>query len=318
VLVNLAILVAAEAWSLKAHRIGAMIIVKNGRLWALVGFMRHTEKVECQPEWQPVLAAGQLRGVAEVYHMATGEPITRSRTSEVRKLDVCRDGVATTLYIKKYWAPTWKHIWRGVFRGTLLRSSKVQREYVNLKRLRALGFDAAEPVAYGEERCCGFLVRSYLVSAGIPDPVALDVYISGVLTELCSADKARVRWELIERLADYTRCLHGQGFVHYDYFWRNIILSGGKPDRFFLIDAHKGCQKSISRMHVFRAVDLAALDSAAPAFFRRSERLRFFLRYRNHLRLTREDKTLIKRILDDARPLRTRQLERIRRPVESS
>jgi len=91
-------------------------------------------------------------------------------------------------------------------------------------------------------------------------------------------------------------------------FWRNILISGNSLDRFYLIDAHKG---GVRRGN--RADDLAALDSPAPAFFRRTERLRFFLRYLNHQRLTAADKALARRALKRAEPLRDKQLDRVRR-----
>ena len=56
----------------------------------------------------------------------------------------------------------------------------------------------------------------------------------------------------------------------------------------------------------------ATLDAAAPFFFRHSERLRFFLRYRQHETLTNEDKQLLRRVLTLATPMRERQLRRIR------
>jgi tRNA A-37 threonylcarbamoyl transferase component Bud32 len=117
---------------------------------------------------------------------------------------------------------------------------------------------------------------------------------------------------LIQKLAVYTRFMHDQKFVHHDYFWRNIILEGGGLDHFYLIDAHKGFPWKGSKDFRWRIADLACLDSAAPSFFRRTERLRFFLRYRNRSSLHPEDKKLIGRILGLAAPMRSRQLKRVR------
>jgi hypothetical protein len=58
---------------------------------------------------------------------------------------------------------------------------------------------------------------------------------------------------------------------------------------------------------------LATLDAPAPWFFRRTERLRFFLRYRRHPHLTAADKKLLRRVLKLAEPLREKQLGRVRR-----
>jgi hypothetical protein len=101
--------------------------------------------------------------------------------------------------------------------------------------------------------------------------------------------------------------------VHHDYFWRNIILTGKSLSRFFLIDAHKGGLWRPCAERWSRAKDLATLDAPAPHFFRRTERLRFFLRYVGHASLTAADKKLIRRALKIAAPLRERQYRRVQR-----
>jgi hypothetical protein len=58
-------------------------------------------------------------------------------------------------------------------------------------------------------------------------------------------------------------------------------------------------------------MDLATIDSAATAFFRRTERLRFYFEYHDIERLTPEHKLTIARILKRAEPLRARQLRRL-------
>jgi hypothetical protein len=58
-------------------------------------------------------------------------------------------------------------------------------------------------------------------------------------------------------------------------------------------------------------MDLATIDSAATAFFRRTERLRFYLKYHEIERLTPEHKQAIARVLKRADPLRARQLRRL-------
>jgi tRNA A-37 threonylcarbamoyl transferase component Bud32 len=123
---------------------------------------------------------------------------------------------------------------------------------------------------------------------------------------------------LVLRLADYTRRLHSHRFVHHDYFWRNIILTGKDLTRFFLIDAHKGTPWRSWAEWPSRAKDLATLDAPAPRFYRQTERLRFFLRYSGHPSLTAEDKKLIRLVLKMAAPLRERQYRRVERarPIE--
>jgi RIO-like serine/threonine protein kinase len=187
----------------------------------------------------------------------------------------------------------------------------VRREFENLQRIRDLGLDAPEPVAFGEERRRGWLTRSYLISAGVPDPCSLDVYLREDIAARPRAQQAIARIELINRLADYARRMHEQHFVHHDFFWRNILLSEGSLAHFYLIDSHQGdCWKTGEGWR-FRVQDLAALDAPAPAFFRRTERLRFFLKYRGLGRLSALDKRRLRQIVATADRQRARELRRV-------
>ena len=242
-------------------------------------------------DWQPLLRAHGLDTVAAVYALNTGQVFTHTRTTEVRRVELGDRAV----FIKKYWVTKPSQIISGITRGAVFGKSKVRREYENLSRLRAWGLDAPAPVAYGEERRAGCLVRSCLISEAIPDARGLHVLI-------------REGHRDVATLADYVRRLHEHHFIHCDLFWRNILVSGNTLDRFYLIDAHKGGYR-----RGCRADDLAALDAPAPAFFRRTERLRFFLRYLNHTGLTAADKALARRVLKLAAPLRDKQLSRVRR-----
>ena len=263
------------------------------------------------PEWQELLRQRGLPGVEAVYRLREGAVLKGGAATELRRLEWRDDNQTRVLFIKKYWYPTSRLRWSGFYRGTFFGTSKVRREYENLARLRAWGLDAPAPVAYGEERRGRWLHRSYLISEGVPSPMPLDVFIRDVLPAMSAPERRRQQTELLQRLADCTRRMHEHHFVHHDYFWRNILLSGRSLAHFFLIDSHKGrCWKSWAEFDG-RAKDLATLDSPAPWFFRRSERLRFFLRYREHPRLTTGDKDLVRLILRLAKPMRTSQLNRV-------
>ncbi len=274
---------------------------------------RRRNQVVTAPDWQARLQARQLDSVEAVYALQTGTVLKPGATTEVRRLEWLDHGLRCELYVKKYWYPNFRDRWSGMYRGTFFGASKVRREFENLARLRAWGLDAPVPVAYGEERLGGWLHRSFLISEGIHDPLSLDLFIRDRLPALPASERRQLRRELIERLADYTRRMHEHRFVHHDFFWRNILLSGRSLARFFLIDSHKGrCWKPWMEQRC-RAKDLATLDAPAPSFFRRTERLGFFLYYRGHRRLTGDDKQLLRVILRVANPMRSAQLERVRR-----
>ena len=271
--------------------------------------MFRTDKMVVHPEWQGLLKTHGLDTVSGVYESSAGRAIASSGTTEVREIELAGADAKCprVLFIKRYWFPSFASRWNGALRGTLLGRSKVRREFDNLAWLRAHGFDAPQPVAWGEERGGGWLTRSLLISEGIPEPLALSKFIR----DLLPSRPASTRRECIERLAALTRRLHEQRFVHHDLFWRNIILTGESLDRFALIDAHKGRVWRAGAERRSRAADLAALDAPAPWFFRRTERLRFFLLYRGHARLSPADKALLRATLRLAEPMRERQLARV-------
>lgn len=271
-------------------------------------FRRQTNVIA--PAFATLLKAHGLNDVEGIYRCDSGDIITRSGSTEVRRVTLGSGSTALTVFIKKYWISRPKQLWSGMFRGTLFGCPKARREYQNLAELRTMGL-APEPIAFGEERKAGWLVRSYLISKSVPAPKPLHEYIRDELVALTGETRHKTRRSLIENLAAHTRRLHGQHFVHHDYFWRNILLSHGALDHFYLIDAHKGRLQLLGQNSPARASDLAALDSAAPRFFSRTERLRFFLLYRGHRKLDSADKALIRRTLELAEPMRERQLGRV-------
>jgi tRNA A-37 threonylcarbamoyl transferase component Bud32 len=275
--------------------------------------MSSRENVTIAPEWQELLRQRGLLTVDAVYRLLEGTVLKGGKATELRRVEFRDEKQTHVFYIKKYWYPTFKLRWSGFYRGTFFGISKVRREYENLAQLREWGLDAPSPAAYGEERRNRWLYRSYLISEGVPSPLPLDLFIRDVLPAMSAPERQNQRRELIQNLADYTCRMHEHRFVHYDYFWRNILLSGKSFAHFYLIDSHKGrCWKSSGELRG-RAKDLATLDSPAHRYFRRSERLRFFLAYRGHARLTPADKDLLRLVLKLAEPMRLIQLNRVSR-----
>lgn len=273
--------------------------------------MFKAETIQINPDWQPLLKGHKLETVAAVYDRKDGETVTRSGSTEVRRIQLGDGSETRTLFIKKYWISRNAQIWSGLFRGVFFGQSKARREFMNLGRLRKWGLDAPAPVAFGEERRAGCVVRSFLISEGVRDPMPLDRFIRDWLPAQSLGQQRALRRELINKLAAYTRRMHEHHFVHHDYFWRNIILSGPTLKQFNLIDAHKGrVWPAWSEQHS-RAKDLAALDSAAPHFFRRTERLGFLHACLGRKKLTPQDKDFVRLVLKIATPMRERQLRRV-------
>jgi tRNA A-37 threonylcarbamoyl transferase component Bud32 len=270
-----------------------------------------SETITLAPEWQRLLRPHGLDSVAGVYRYDGGLVVTRSGSTEVRRIEL-RDGAQLrAVFVKKYWIRRAAQLWSGLLRGVLLGRSKARREFRNLERLRQWGLDAPAAVGWGEERRLGFVVRSFLLSEAVPNALPLDRFIRDWLPGRPEAERRVLRAALILRLAEATRRLHTHRFVHHDYYWRNIILSGASLDRFWLIDAHKGSVWPGWAERRSRAKDLATLDAPAPQFFRRTDRLRFLLAYLGEARLSPRAKAFARAVLHAAEPLRSREQRRV-------
>ena len=288
--------------------------------------MLATSKLTIAPDWQNRLHARSLDRFDALWQLP-GHAVKTGRSTEVTRTEIDD----RTVFIKKHRATGLNQLLSAITRGALFGTSKVRREFENLRQLRQWGLDAPAPVAIGEHRVAGWLVRSLLVSEAVVEPVPLDQFIvenfSPHLHPLPASGERRlpvplsllkgegqgegsIRRNLIDRLADYVSKLHGHRFVHHDLYWRNIILTKNSLDHFYLIDAHKG--RVWRDEPTGRAQDLATLDAPAPAYFRRTERLRFLLRYLGKPKLDTDAKALARLALELAGPMRDRQLARVR------
>jgi tRNA A-37 threonylcarbamoyl transferase component Bud32 len=270
-----------------------------------------TSSVSLEAGWQGAFDDQRLTDIHSLLKTQLGTTIARDGGSEIRRFPMKNpEGVDSQVYIKKYFTASRKKFWRGLFRGTFFGRSKASREFTNLRFLRAHGMDAPRPVAFGEERIFGRLLNCFLITEEVPGSNDLDQYLVNILPT-GSVDAKTTRQQFIANLAKTTNRMHRLGFVHRDFFWRNILISNLKLDRFYIFDAPKGRKWPRWLIGHKTEADLATLDSAAPVVFRRTERLRFYMSYQNVERLSSKDKKIIRRILREADPQRALQLRRL-------
>jgi len=261
------------------------------------------------PGWEARLRAAGLNSFEPAFLGEQGTVVRRSGSSEVRRVEV--EGARQVLFLKKSWVTRWAQLRSRVFRGMLFGASQVRREFANLARLHEWQLTEAMPVAFGEERRAGWLWRSFLITTGIAEPMPVDAFIRDVLPRLAGAERRSVRGELLRQVARLTRVMHARQFTHGDLYWRNLVIAGNELARLSLIDMPRGRSHRRELSVAARASDLAALDAPAQRFFRRSERLRFLLDYRQTRRLDAGGKELIRQVLKAAEPMRRKQLAHV-------
>ncbi|WP_417787123.1 lipopolysaccharide kinase InaA family protein [Stutzerimonas xanthomarina] len=210
-----------------------------------------------------------------------GEPIARDPLSEVIRVE--RDGLR--YYVKRYWAAG-----KGLRR--YLGRPRVKAEWQNLKHFERWGIPVAPLVAWGMERRAGAFVRGALITLEVPNSVDMAAIATNADPRL--SDRHWVE-QISRQVAQATRTLHDHRFAHNDLKWRNLLVNDA--GELFMIDCPSG-DFWWGPFLLHRIVkDLACLDKVAKQRLSRTQRLRFYLQYRQRPRLVPGDRAVIGQVL---------------------
>ena len=234
--------------------------------------------------------ARRLFGALDQVFRLGGERITKDPLSEVIRIEEA----GVRYYVKRY-AGNGKNArrrWYGLRQW--LAPVRVKKEWQNLLAFKSWGIPTARLAAYGIERHWGGFRRGALVTEEIRDTT--DLAKLALQNDDRLRDRRRV-CEVAAQVARITRRMHDAGFAHNDLKWRNLLVTHGERPQVYLIDCPSGStwwQPFLS----YRVVkDLACLDKVAKYHLTRSQRLRFYLDYVQHTRLTVGDKKRVRRIV---------------------
>jgi hypothetical protein len=210
-----------------------------------------------------------------------GERLTRDPLSEVIRVE--RNGV--NYYVKRY---------SGAGKGLrrYLGKPRVKSEWQNLKRFAKWGIPTAEIVAWGLERRGAAYDRGAMITRELPrteDLAALAARNDPLLADRVWVDGVS------RQLANYTRILHQQRFTHNDLKWRNLLVDD--QAKLFLIDCPNGDFWRGFWLKYRITKDLACLDKVAKYHLSATQRLRFYLQYRQRTRLNAADKRRIRHVV---------------------
>lgn len=175
-------------------------------------------------------------------------------------------------------------------------------EFRNLARLREIGVGAPRPIVYAEERWCGVMLTHLLAIEKVPDAVDLEKVLAA--RELSEAQLADLLWAAGDMLGR----MHAAGFLHRDFFPRNVLLSGppSPAPRLYTIDCRKG---SWSPITVYpKTYDIACFDLWAATHAPIAARTAFYSAY-----AAAAKPASLEKLLDDAEARRRSLFRRFSR-----
>jgi tRNA A-37 threonylcarbamoyl transferase component Bud32 len=187
--------------------------------------------------------------------------VARSRVGRKRFYRLAEDGDEPALYVKVF------RVAAGLARlRSFLRPSKARREAAIARAVAERGLEVARPIAVGEERRAGLLLRSFSV---IPERPGSDLRAL-----LLGTPEARERRALVEAFGRLARRLHDAGVDQDDFSPNNFLV--GVNGRFALLDFERCRLRRVPpqrRWHVLAKLQRHDLGVS------RTDRVRFLRAY---------------------------------------
>ena len=245
------------------------------------------------------LAGMKIDSFEAVFSLEQGKDLAKKSLGRHRKrieLEAVLPGMdrPVKLYLKRYdHPPILKQIGNWFAHKRRVTFGGIEHE--TAVTLAARGVATPRTIAWGRHWGRLFEKRSFLMTQEVTDSQSLERRLPDCFHDPSSLAKRR---EFIRSLASFVQRFHETGYRHRDLYLSHIFCS--TEGQFCLIDLARAFKPLLAQR--FRVKDLAQLHYSAPrAFFTQTDRLRFFLAYRNRARLTRADKSFVTAIIKKAR-----------------
>lgn len=184
-------------------------------------------------------------------------------------------------FLKRHWGVGWGEIFKELLSGRWPVLGAMN-EWRAIQRLESLGVETMRLVAYGREGWNPAHLRSFVITAELDQCLSLEDYSRDWAQ---SPPPVRLKWALLQRLAELARTLHEHGLNHRDFYLCHFLLQqpwSGRLEELhlYLIDLHR-VQIRAHTPRRWRIKDLGALYfSAMDCGLTRRDRLRFIRHYR--------------------------------------
>ncbi len=163
-------------------------------------------------------------------------------------------------------------------------------------KLAAAGISTPKTISYGEQWGIFFEKRSFIITEKIPNAESLERKLPDCFNAPATVENLKLRRNFIAQLAVFVKKFHETKYRHRDLYFSHIFYSNN--GRFYLIDLARTFKPSLFAER-FRIKDIAQVYYSAPnRHFSRTDRLRFYLGYTGHSKLTSKDKVFIRKVIN--------------------
>ncbi|NQZ54638.1 MAG: heptose kinase [Piscirickettsiaceae bacterium] len=248
------------------------------------------------PPWNKTSVATHFSSMDEVFKLES-TIISKSPQSEIFAHTI----EGKTYFVKRYFRSKGLASWLGF--------SRLRVEARNQRRFKEMQIPAASVVAYGEQSLLSKTLKGVLITEGVENVTELVEIANGNPEKF---QQARWRNAIISQLAQIITTLHKNRFCHNDLHWRNILIQQNEQNaepKIYLIDCPSGKRLWWPFLYYRKLKDLASLDKLAPIYLTRTQRLKFYLEYRQITKLSNEDKIIIKGVF-------ARKASRLKRKIK--
>lgn len=279
------------------------------------------ERVHIEPEYQELMRSAGLDSVRGVFETKQGKLLTSQGLygeDDVSRIRLEDGGVTRTFYVKRFWNRRMECLFSRAWRGSWFGRSVMRAEFEKIQSLGRMGLRIPRVVGYGEQRFCGAVINTYMITEEIPNAMGVDTIVHQWMDTQPKDQQRALKEELITSIASSVKTMHANGFEHHDLFLRNLIVTDHDMSSLYIFDCPCGRNWPAFIMKKRRKVDLAMLDAGATVAFSPTQRMRFIYQYLGCDRLSAEGKSFVREVLECAAPMRKKQLKRLERSLPAA
>jgi hypothetical protein len=257
-----------------------------------------------------------LTSIDAVFSFNAGRNLAKNNLAKYRtRLEFETGSPAVTVFLKRYDKPPVLAQLRNWFAARAKISCGVFG-FQSASKLAAAGINTPKTLFYGEEWGALFEKRSFIITEKIPNAEPLERKLPDCFNGPATVEKLKLRRSFITQLAEFIRKFHETDYRHRDLYLSHVFYSDSGD--FYLIDLARAFKPIVCRRR-YQVKDIAQLYYSAPAkYFSRTDRLRFYVSYTCRDKLTREDKTFIRKVISRTRRMASHDIKHGREvPFES-